>query len=63
MDLERRVSRLEGKGGDPWRREDLFAHISDGERREIYERVRRTVSPEEAAWLDKLFEEDQRRRA
>jgi hypothetical protein len=55
MDLEHRVSRLEGKHNGPWRREDLFDHVSDDELKAIYRRVRSVVSEEEGAMLDKQF--------
>jgi hypothetical protein len=55
MGLEHRVSRLEGRHGDSWWRDDLFSHISDSELWSMYKRVRITVSQEERDMLDRLF--------
>jgi hypothetical protein len=57
MDLENQVSRLEGRHDGRWRRDDLFAHVSDSELFDMYKRVRKVVSQQEAAELDKLFGE------
>jgi hypothetical protein len=54
MDLEHRIERLEGRHGRPWRRDDLFDHVSDDELRDMFVRVIAVVNPEEKAYLESL---------